>query len=172
MVVARSLGSVDSGVSATVAIPEEFSHVEKPNLEVPPPISAEFVEAQTKFSSHIASIDANRAHAYSPETKELRRLVAHEYETMASAAAANPTPESAELLRVAREAMFEDARETIESMMEILESTEMFDFEDPNDTMQFYTALKDIASEDSGLSYYEAVIGLSLKDDSEALKTK
>jgi hypothetical protein len=38
--------------------------------------------------------------------------------------------------------------------------------------MQFYTALKDIASEDSGLSYYEAVIGLSLKDDSEALKTK
>lgn len=172
MVVTRSLAAMDSGVNAGVAIPEEILNVEEPLSKVLPPISAEFAEAQTKFSSHIASIDANRAVAYSPETKELRRLVAHEYETMASAAAVNPSPESTELLRVAREAMFEDARETIESMMELLESMETFDFEDPNDTIQFYTALKDIASEDSGLSYYEGVIGLSLKDEVEARKTK
>lgn len=178
--IARSLEPIKTELSATITIPEEVamevdaqtqSESEK-GVDVMPPISAEFVEAQKSFSSHIASIDANRAEAFSAKTKELRRMVAHEFEKMASAAAAHPTPESSELLRVAREAMFEDARETLESMMEILESIKAYDFENPKDMVAFYNELKNIASEDSGLTYYEAVIGLSLPNDSEELKTK
>ncbi len=137
-----------------------------------PPVSAEFSDSQTKFSSHIASLEMRRSEAFSEEARELRCLVAHEFEAMASAAAEHPTPESEELLRVAREAMFEDIRETEDQMMELLETIETPDFEDPEDSIQFYRHLQDVASEDSGLMYYEAVIGLSLNNDLGAHKTK